>query len=1691
MLHENIAPLLAAAFTQLLGQPEKASMAFVRCLPAEIVRALAEDARFSPSGWRVAAVVDAVDDARRWMTADQAVEWREDKDEACLLLVDVNAAGAGMDGIYSAAREIGEAELFIEAMEIARQKLPHGFKSFARKAIDKARQISRHRHQAPWEAFSYLCRAVMRLDDLGGALPLIGLWPIAIDEKPVDTDLDKAARLAERMLPLHGARLSVEQRVNALRLGKAEEGAAKNLVKFLREMEGAPRLDVLAALEDKKDLWLNAINPGLFDDKSLQDIEWIDWRSKTKKPQTWSGLIASEGDRLELRLNPHSDNPKERARLEVRWTVEPEDLSKGAVDFVIEVRSGQDVLAQKTINHTGKLPQKAVFTQDDFEDLEGDSRFEAQVVIRTLGESKVEATSEDFVLCFGEMVKPTKSSTGKVFSSMSLAVAHVASSMEEFKRLACDPGNRNYFGKDEKGFITCRLEGKIGRVFCPPLLSKLSRDWFERGGALGRWKLTIRTDGTPVDEAEFIPMSDIPDSERLAEASKSMAAWIGKGQGPLGMIYPNEGVDIVNKYVLSAMESWKRCNPALTLVQTLEVVSINGQRCGLIVLPTHPLRVAWQQSLDLLVGYHRYEEALPVATIENLLEKVTGAHYPSFLPGFEAGQSFIFADTLGSHTVAMVHPEDPEPKATVALLGRLVSGDGSSEAMVGRGAANALSGEVSRYLRLHPEYARIKVHALRAGDAMSVVRALGIATPEAPEDDSSVPERNERKICYELDLFPANALASAQTGRFISATAERRRTGAGAVPERDRWMLESVTRPGNVSLPRLRWARRREQHPKTPAHLAMAFDVFSSTVEYCPQQMLASNGVLEAHGLMLMPNREFIAAGNTHWISYVPLSPDGEKHPVAGVLTRRQINLHTTILRATARNLGGGEDDWPILRTAVSSEHATLLHKLHTLCDWVITADRNAGIEYFDSPNELKSVYESYIIDSVPERDDMGFMQLITSTSSLDEVVNLLGDTLDEMGLSSSEENCQSLLEDLKAISGRLALRLAGSGSAAQEMIAIAMAHKHCHKAGVNDESWLSLKDGFFIPLDDAPDLFQGKSHEAEDSDQRADLLYVSAKKKDGLRFAFVEVKFRCFLAAARADNLMSMIERQVVSSCRRWDAMFGEKTSSLEKTVNGALLARVLRFYARKGLRHGLDKDAYTRINREIDRIVRKEAEFPLVSDIEMLGYVFCPDYDGLKPSSIEHAGEVGIWLFGPEVITEPPSGKRSQAQDFALSFPKIGMPESTQTETATEKGVGATANVTTDEAAGVIEPRGKEIDKHPFSMEEAESITNKAEYDSVKEDVALEHQKPEADDLEQHRPEQSLPAHHGLGQDAQVVLGLRENGEDAVIWHPSVKCNPNMMILGLPGMGKTTALINICDQLQENNITPIVFSYHQDIDEKLEIISAKTPNFVQYDGLGFNPMEVSGLSLTSYLDNVGMLRDIFAAIFPDLGDLQLAKLREALKTSYNDKGWSPRQRGEIPQFKAFLDILKADPKQDKSLLARLSELDDYGLFDNVSGSASLLDSSSTSIVQIHGTQNEYLQRAFATFVLYSLYQNMFKRGPQDRITHVIIFDEAHRAAKLKLIPTMVKECRKYGIAFVVASQEAKDFDPSLFTAIANYLALRLNESDAKVMAKMFASSDKVGLFTDKIKQMPKYKGMYYGEGMKSAVLTSLSEYK
>ena len=109
---------LGQAFEKVLGRAELGAMAFVRCLTPDVVEKLSADDDFCVQDWQVQRVADLDDADLRTITADRAVEMREAKGDAILLLVDTHLAGAGMDGIYSASREVDEASLFREAQRL-------------------------------------------------------------------------------------------------------------------------------------------------------------------------------------------------------------------------------------------------------------------------------------------------------------------------------------------------------------------------------------------------------------------------------------------------------------------------------------------------------------------------------------------------------------------------------------------------------------------------------------------------------------------------------------------------------------------------------------------------------------------------------------------------------------------------------------------------------------------------------------------------------------------------------------------------------------------------------------------------------------------------------------------------------------------------------------------------------------------------------------------------------------------------------------------------------------------------------------------------------------------------------------------------------------------------------------------------------------------------------------------------------------------------------------------------------------------------------------------------------------------------------------------------------------------------------------------------------------------------------------
>ena len=126
---------------------------------------LAADDRFLRTRiGRLRRVADSDDADLRTITADRAVEMREAKGDATLLLVDTHLAGAGMDGIYSASREVDEASLFrgspddLVAAEVTR-RLSSVHRQYAERAIRKAQGFGSQYSVSPWTAFDFLCRA--------------------------------------------------------------------------------------------------------------------------------------------------------------------------------------------------------------------------------------------------------------------------------------------------------------------------------------------------------------------------------------------------------------------------------------------------------------------------------------------------------------------------------------------------------------------------------------------------------------------------------------------------------------------------------------------------------------------------------------------------------------------------------------------------------------------------------------------------------------------------------------------------------------------------------------------------------------------------------------------------------------------------------------------------------------------------------------------------------------------------------------------------------------------------------------------------------------------------------------------------------------------------------------------------------------------------------------------------------------------------------------------------------------------------------------------------------------------------------------------------------------------------------------------------------------------------------------------
>jgi DNA polymerase III delta prime subunit len=1685
--------LIRDSLQKILRKQYDGSMAFVRCLSPDVVAQLFRDDKFEMKDWRVYRVAEKAGNSTRFdfatITADQAVEFREDKKLPMLLVVDTMQAGAGMDGIYSAATEVFEAELFDELRHRALQRISRTHdaqtRDFARQAVIKARAAGNPLGVSAWTEFDFYVSVLNGSGSPGAHLWKLGLWPIAAGDEPAPGSVFDVSKLfINQLLGADVASRPPRERIAALRLLAPTQEQVTELTQFLSTAATRPVSQSLQILADKPCLWVNSLKLQSGSDQ-IKSMELVPWWGRQGKLAAWSGLVEVDDEcPPAFILDPKAAESGSYSKLEVRWSVQPDAVEKGAVHYRVCVTTELgDELSVREVLHTGRKEEKCAFSNEDFAELNENAVIMARIVVAVVGNEDVPPIkTEDFCIQFGAVPVKVAASAGKAVRCLAEGLIELDDRVD-WRNAA---GGTISYKEDGRNHIVLRDSscGKSFRVFYPPLMKQVEEDWCGREGAIGRWVVRVRGSGAIASGPVFLPIDGADD--RVLNASRRFAGRLSECVGGPGQVYDQDTrvFDVVKEYLLAWSNLLESAAPELTLTQTIEVQSLSGHTLGLIVLPSHPLRVAWHAAYDNLVFFSRYSGKMPARLIRAELRVLDGTMFPAFLPGLQPGQTFVYGDSLNFHAVAMVRSDDREPKAAVAVMARLLGSAEVSDATptVGRQSAEVVGQEITKYIDCHVPVQLLHVHALRPGDGLTIARALGKVLQELngrASENEDAEESDDRGPAFVLELYPSEEQRGI-AGRFIAEARERRRSGAGVVAEEDRWMLESTARSAGVSLPRLQWARKRELQPESAAHVAVAFDTFDSRVDALPAA--GHRRPLFAWGLMSFFERSYQGTPAPIWQSRAVIGDSGAMHPAGKTHTERLVRLQALISTAVVRNLGLSNAQ-PVLTTEVSIEQRMALQKLHELCDWVITLDRNAGIEFFDSPRENPDIYDAYVIDCVPEREDLGCLQLITSTSNLDEVRSLLDSALDRMGLSRSRRNAEYLLTHLKALSGRLAIRLTGQQPPASELIALAMSHAHCSRAQT-ERCWTPLRSGFLVPLDDVQDLLpvtgggrgspgleDTEQSEGRESVRRADLLYVSLVPRRGLLLRFIEVKYRRYLRTARSPETMRRIQEQTEQLRSRWDEFYSDQKLAPEfRTLRRTRLARVLRFYADKARRHaddetsiGLDPLVHKSFAEEIDRLVAAGADYEFAKAGQAdRGWIFCPEFSGSEPQDVTPAGwETQIYLFGPESQFQQKAAREGMA--FVQSQPAPVLVHGALFDDSPDPPV-----LIAEEEAGIV----TECEQIPVVVSNSTGAT----------------------DAEPAASSTST----GMSADATAVLcvGVDPQTTTDVLWPVTVKGNPHLMIAGLPGMGKTTLLLNLCRQMLQRGICPIVFSYHEDIDAKLSATVGDL-RFVDFDGLGFNPLQVLDRSnRMAYLDVAGSIRDIFTTIFPDLGEIQAERIRGAIKDSFVELGWGA-DTGDVtqlaePRFDRWVQILRAERKPDKGLkmlLARLGELEDYGFFRPAETVVSLWENTEPVVIRIHGTQNEHLQKAFSSLIFYGLYKDMFRRGLQNRITHAVVFDEAHRAARLQLIPTMAKECRKYGISLVLASQEAKDFHSSLFSAVANYLILRLTDADARSLARNVTSSDQEKFLADRVKQLDRFRAYYCSEGQKRPMLVLLRE--
>ncbi len=932
---------------------------------------------------------------------------------------------------------------------------------------------------------------------------------------------------------------------------------------------------------------------------------------------------------------------------------------------------------------------------------------------------------------------------------------------------------------------------------------------------------------------------------------------------------------------------------ALSIDSLLVKIASKGNRKEevIVVLPTHPLRVAWFAGYSqLLRNWEARLLELPRRERKRsadmqALRLLVPTNAPAFAYHAASEQAFLFFQNLRFfHGIALPAPV-PDPRRRYEDIA-LILGSGYEHMSVGDIQPDHLKEHLARFYASHP-YAQTLVTTLvnpdRGNFFAEAVRKFLIDEASSVDGEEVRPAPIFQIGAYMPD-GPKNRLESLKQ---LAQKADQQYKQAT-----DYFLpgLSTIIRPMS------------QLEGKAPeAHLAVVTDVSQPAIVVRSQMPSAQEARVEIssfalYGLIARFIPQFLTDDQgLLWLYRI--IPEGvrkpETHPAGARYSDTLVDLHQTMLNAGGYLASHRANTHPMLEVRIETGRRMLLEQLHTNTNWVITMDRFFALDYYDSPHEpqLSDLSQKYVLDYSPETIEGFGHRMMVTTAWHEEIETLLGQTMRELGFANVDQSISHLLYYLKTVSGRLALQVLESPTSAAAAVGLGIVTAQLQKAG-------RLKQAVLIPVDAYPRLFsQEGSGSPLKGERRCDLVLVSLRRNI-VDATFIEVKWR--RGQAPLQELAEDMALQMEGSAQTMRNRFFRSEERVDAILQRSYLANVLRFYFERSRRY---------------QLFDPEAEKPFMEQLarlEKTGLEFRPAYEG--------------YIVNLEGMHRKP------------------LLIETQTEKA--KIIVLTADLleNTDESSSLLLPGYGTGPLPAFSPEEDENSLDDNEPDN------MNHTENRGDDIDTSYSE-NAPANISTDEQTQpdvdeVVIPLGEASGKPIVWTPSTKGSPHLFILGIPGQGKSWTATRILCELSKQDVPSLVLDFHgQFADPEGPFVQKIHPTVIDVaKGLPFSPFECTqengsgGWKATSYA-----LAEIFANV-TGMGPMQRDIIYIAIQNAYKARGFGDEEATDL-EYPTPEEVLRRIKQEEQArhvnnVAARCRPLLDMDLFKPIKHTPDLLSS-------------------------------------------------------------------------------------------------------------------------------------------------------